>query len=287
MSAGCSTSSLRTISKDDVENIALGASVLGAGGGGNVESGGLYLKHAIPLYGDVKLITLEELRDDDFVIPLGEMGAPVVGLEKLGVLEHPSQVVKFLGEKIGRKATAVTAVEVGGSNSMVPMVSAVQLGVPMVDADSMGRAFPETQMTSYHLYGLVASPFAVMDERGNKCMIESPDTFWGEKIARTVTSLMGARSIVATFGMDGKTAKAACIGGTITLSEKIGELLNKSHSEENKLESLLTLVNGFVLFKGKIVDVNKTNSRRLQQGRCIVSGRRRILRDDLQNYFSK
>lgn len=263
---------MRIISKDDVDNIALGASVLGAGGGGNVEAGILLLKHAMEIHGNVRLISLDELRDDDFVVPMGEMGAPVVGLEKFGETHGPKLVVEFLCEKIGRKATAVTAVEVGGSNSMVPMVAALSLGVPMVDSDSMGRAFPETQMTSFHLNGLVASPLALMDERGNKVMIETIDTFWAEKIARTITSLMGARSCVATFGMDGKTAKACCIGGTISLSQRIGEALRTSHAGEARLDSLTTLVNGTILFKGKITDVNRQTIGGFNKGDVSIQG---------------
>jgi uncharacterized protein len=263
---------LRIISSDDVDNIASGAAVLGAGGGGNVEGGSLFLKSAMQTYGNVELLSLEELKDEDLVVPLGEMGAPVVGLEKFGETKDARLVVEFLCEKLGRKATAVSAVEVGGSNSMVPMVAGLGLGVPMLDADSMGRAFPETQMTSFHLHGLVASPFAVMDERGNRVMIEATDTFWAEKIARAVTSLMGARSFVATFGMSGKTARESCIGGTITLSQKIGEALNRTHSSEARLEALAILTGGMTLFKGKIVDVNRQTVGGFNRGDVTIEG---------------
>jgi DUF917 family protein len=263
---------LRLISKDDIDDIALGASVLGAGGGGNVQEGQLFLKHAIELYGNVKLVTLEELQDDDLIVPLGEMGAPVVGLEKFGRTEDPKLVVEFLCEKLGRKATAVTAVEVGGSNSMVPMVAALSLGIPMVDADSMGRAFPETQMTSFHLNGISASPLALMDERGNKIMVEATDTYWAEKISRAITSLMGARSTVAAFAMTGKTAKTCCIGGTISLSQRIGHALNNIRDTEARLRSLIELVKGLILFKGKIVDVNRKTVGGFNKGDLSIQG---------------
>jgi len=263
---------LRFVSKNDVPNIALGASVLGAGGGGNVEAGTLLLQNAIDILGQVKLIALEELQDDDFVVPLGNMVAPVVGLEKFGEIEEPGEVVELLCDRIGRKVTAVTAVEVGGSNSMIPMVGALCLSVPMVDADSMGRAFPETQMTSYHLNGLSASPFALIDERGNRIVLEAVDTFWAEKIARTVTSLMGARSCVATFAMNGKAAKASCIGGTITLSQKIGEALNNAHAGSDRLRSLSNLTGGRILFSGKITDVNRRTVGGFNKGSVTMMG---------------
>ena len=262
---------MRSISKEDVNHIALGASFLAAGGGGNVEVGKLLLKRAIAEHGDVKLIELEELKDDDFIIPLGEMGAPVVGLEKFGRGDEPSLVVKYLSRKIGRNPTAVTAVEVGGGNSMIPMVAATQLGIPMVDADSMGRAFPETQMTSYHIHGVSANPLAIIDERGNECIIEAIDTFWTERISRNITSMMGARSTVATFAMDGRTARRACVGGTITLSQTIGRILSEP-ANEKKLPALLKQVGGTLLFRGKIVDVNRQTIGGFNKGGVVLRG---------------
>jgi DUF917 family protein len=275
---------LRHISKTHVDDIALGASFLAAGGGGNVEIGKLLLKRAIEKFGKVELITVDELRDDDFIVPLGEMGAPVVGLEKFGRGDEPSLVVKYLANKIGRKVSAVTAVEVGGGNSMIPMVAAAQLGVPMVDADSMGRAFPETQMTSYHIHGVPASPFALIDERGNVCEIEAVDTFWAERISRNITSQMGARSTVATFAMDGKTAKYACVAGTISLSQTIGKILNLRESED-KLSQLLKQVRGQILFRGKIMDVNRQTAGGFNKGGVTFQGMNENLASTCRIYF--
>src|SRR5437867_6000509 len=246
--------------------------MLAAGGGGNVEVGEVILRRSIEQFGEVKLVSLNEIDDDDLIIPMGMMGAPIAGIEKFGYEGEPSQVVRLLAEKLGRDVSAVTAVEVGGSNSMIPMVAAVQLGVPMVDADSMGRAFPETQMTSFHLKGVPASPLALIDERGNKCMVEATDTFWAEKISRTITSIMGARSMVATFAMDGRTAKSACIDGTITLSEKIGDLLMKSRGKEEVLADLLELVRGVVLFRGKVTDLHRETVGGFNKGSVSLNG---------------
>ena len=37
------------------------------------------------------------------------------------------------------------------------------MGLPVVDADSMGRAYPEAQMTSFAVRGLPMYPLAVAD----------------------------------------------------------------------------------------------------------------------------
>jgi len=45
----------------------------------------------------------------------------------------------------------------GGSNALIPLVCALQLGLPVVDGDGMGRAFPELQMDSFAILGCRAT----------------------------------------------------------------------------------------------------------------------------------
>ena len=56
--------------------------------------------------------------------------------------------------------------EIGGANSIVPLVVAAKLGLPVVDADGMGRAFPELQMFLPFVYGTSPYPAAIGDEKG-------------------------------------------------------------------------------------------------------------------------
>lgn len=52
-------------------------------------------------------------------------------------------------------------------NSLEPFAVAAELGVPVVDADGMGRAFPELQMFLPFIYGAQPHPAAIADEKGN------------------------------------------------------------------------------------------------------------------------
>ncbi len=63
------------------------------------------------------------------------------------------------------KATALFSPEIGGSNGIEPLVLAGQLDLPVVDADGMGRAFPELQMYTPAIYGLDPTPAVLVDER--------------------------------------------------------------------------------------------------------------------------
>jgi DUF917 family protein len=46
---------------------------------------------------------------------------------------------------------------------IVPIVVAAKLGIPLVDCDGMGRAFPELPMVTFHLNGMSATPMAITD----------------------------------------------------------------------------------------------------------------------------
>lgn len=58
-------------------------------------------------------------------------------------------------------------IEVGGMNTLIPLAIANELGLPVIDADSMRRAFPQIEMTVFTLHGIPAAPLVVADEKGD------------------------------------------------------------------------------------------------------------------------
>lgn len=73
---------MRTIGVDEINDIALGASLLGAGGGGDPYIGRLMAMQAVKECGPVTLIEPDEVPDDAFIAPCAMMGAPTVMTEK-------------------------------------------------------------------------------------------------------------------------------------------------------------------------------------------------------------
>ena len=64
---------MRWIEAKDMEAIALGAAVLGTGGGGDPYIGKLMAKEAIRKHGPVKMIEVSELEDDELLAPAAMM----------------------------------------------------------------------------------------------------------------------------------------------------------------------------------------------------------------------
>ena len=68
----------------DIERIAIGAGILGTGGGGNPYRGKVRAQLELAAGRHLTVVGLDELPEDAWVVPVGGMGAPTVGLEKLG-----------------------------------------------------------------------------------------------------------------------------------------------------------------------------------------------------------
>ena len=264
---------MRQIGKDNLEDIAIGAAVLGTGGGGDPYIGKLMAQHAIDQHGPVTLLDVSEIDDDDLIIPSAMMGAPTVMVEKIPAGHEFVRAFQALENFMGRKAKATMSIEAGGLNSTTPFIVAATLGVPIVDCDGMGRAFPEIQMLTPTLYGISATPMALADEKGNSCLINTVSNKWTETIARTVTIDMGCSSMIALYAMTGKQVRETCVLGTMSLAEKIGfEIRESRRLHRDGVETVLKVTGGFKIFSGKVSDIARRTETGFARGDVTIVG---------------
>ena len=141
-------SAMWTVTEETLPYIAIGAGILGTGGGGNPYIGQLRAREAMRKWGPVTVLSPEELPDDARVVCVGGIGAPTVGVEKVRDLQS-YYALRAIEDYVGESATALISNEIGGSNSVEPLIAAAKAGLPVVDADGMGRAFPEFQMKTF------------------------------------------------------------------------------------------------------------------------------------------
>src|SRR5258708_13414453 len=148
-----SAAPLTEITLDDIESLAVGAWILGTGGGGRPYLGLLNLRQLYAQGHRVQLMSPLDLDDDDRVAVVSNMGAPLVGQERLADSRNIARAVEMQQEFGGFKFRAVMSVEIGGGNRTQALMAAPHLGIPIVHADCMGRAFPEPQTTSAPIGG--------------------------------------------------------------------------------------------------------------------------------------
>jgi len=264
---------MRTIGIPEIEDIALGAALLGSGGGGDPYIGKLIAIGAIKERGPVTLLAPEEVADDAFVVPMAMMGAPTVLAEKgLGGSEYKT-LSEMVSQFYGKEINAIMPIEAGGVNSMIPFAAAARLGLPIVDVAGMGRAFPELQMVTFTSGGVSATPMALTDEKGNSVIFRTITNKWTEELARAVTMSCGGSVSVSLYCMDGATMKKYGVRGIVTRSETLGRAIRTvKQGAGTPEENFLSITEGFKLFRGKIADVKREVRGAFNFGKAIIEG---------------
>lgn len=255
-----------------VEDLAIGSALLGTGGGGDPHIGALMALEAIERHGPVTVIPASDLQSDALVAIVSMSGAPTVMTEKIPNGGEIERVLARVAEAAGRQPDAVISVEIGGMNSVMPVVAASRTGLPLVDADGMGRAFPEFQMTAFNVAGVRFGPRFVTDEKGNMLRIDGIDAGWIERINRRALIAMGG-SVITAIGLSGDDIKRGAIQGTISLAVHIGATLRQARRDGTSwLERLLDVVGAIALFSGKVISVDRRTEGGFARGHAIVAG---------------
>ncbi len=260
-----------SVGLQDTAALALGAGILGTGGGGNTYIGRLKLDRQLQLSGKpCPVLDVGQLPDDALVVGVGMMGAPTVGIEKIEAGNEVARAVQALASHLRRGFDALVINEIGGSNALEPLLSALQLGLPVLDGDGMGRAFPELQMDTFSIGGIAPSPMALGDCHGNIAIFERLSSpLQAEEWARNLTIEMGGSAALVMSMMSGAEVKATLVRDTLSLALKMGRAVLQARVD--KVESpagvVARLGNGRVLFEGKIVDVERRTVQGFARGR--------------------
>jgi DUF917 family protein len=254
----------RELTLDDIESLAVGAWVLGTGGGGNPYVPLLNMRALYKQGHRAHLIPASDLDDDDLVAGAGGMGAPLVGAERLGDPYTLVRAVRTMEAHIKRPFTALMSVEIGGGNGVRPLMASALMKLPVVDSDPMGRAYPEGQMTSTAIGGLAPSPLALVDVRGLESVVHStPNAKWTERVARKICIEYGSTAIMCAPPRTGAEIKKWGIHGTTTKAIAIGHAVREAQRlHEDAVAAILAVEPGVLLFKGKVIDV----ARRVTEG---------------------
>jgi len=265
--------------------MARGCSVLGAGGGGDTYTSLLAARHAIERFGPVRLVDLEDLPDDALIMPCGAIGSPLVSIEKFENGDEGDRLREYLQHLTGRSVAALMAAEIGGGNGLLPIVWAARLGLPLVDADGMGRAFPEVPQVTMHLAGIPASPAVMTDERGNLAMFRTISGDWMERLERAAAVEFGGIASATEFSLTAAQARQATVRNSVSLAIRIGEAIGSAAG--SPVAALITELGAFSLINGKISDVERQTIKGFARGSVRIEGLAedagRVIRLELQN----
>jgi DUF917 family protein len=265
---------MREITLDEIEALAVGAWVLGTGGGGSPYLGLLNMRR---LYAEGKRVPLmdpDELADDDMVAVVSNMGAPLVGQERLVDSANIARAVTLMEEYLGRPFRAIMSVEIGGNNGVQPFLAAAELGRPVVDADAMGRAYPEAQMTSFAVGDLKPWPLSLVDPRGIEGIVAKvPSWKWMERLSRKMCVEVGSIAATCKAPRSGAEVKRWGILRTTTQAIKLGQAIRLAQKEHrDPVQAILESEKGLLLFRGKVADIARRTTEGFLRGTAKLDG---------------
>ncbi len=283
---------LRRIRQDELEPLSIGAWILGAGGGGNPYHSYLNIRQ---LYRQGRYVTLLDpvaLQDDAIVAVVSNMGAPLVGQERLSDPAFAARPVQMMQTYLGRQFDAVMSLEIGGGNAIQPLLVAAMMDLPVLDADTMGRAYPEAPMTSFAIGDLQPYPLTLADIRDNEVIVPRAVSWqWMERISRKVCTEVGSIAATCKAPRTGREVKEWGILYTVTKAINIGRAVQEARRLHNDpIEAVLQIEGGKLLFRGKVVDVDRRTTEGFLRGAARIVGldsyRHHEFRLEFQNEFA-
>jgi len=266
------------ISTEDLHDIATGATFLGTGGGGDPYIGRLLAMNAIEEFGMPEIIEPDDLDDEALIFTIAMLGAPTVLGEKAACGDDIDLAIERLTQRLGRKPDALVGIEIGGINSLLPVMAAARLGLPLVNADGMGRAFPEIQMVTFNVYGVSCTPLVVTDDHLTSLVVDTGDAKSAEDLIRIAAMHLGLSVILSSYPMSGAELKRTAVKGTLSLALEIGRSIAAGRDAGRAVDALVEYLRTTpyynvckILFDGKVTDINRQTEQGFNIGTCQLT----------------
>jgi DUF917 family protein len=275
----------RLLDHDALHAMARGCAVLGAGGGGDTYYALLQALQAAEDFGPAALVDVDDLPGDGLIMPCGGVGAPLVGLEKIEAGDEGERLRNLLERHTGRTVTALMSSEIGGGNGLLPVTWAARMGLPVVDADGMGRAFPLVSQVTMELAGISPCPAVMTDERGNVVVFRAISGDWVERLERAAAAEFGGLGQATDFPLTAAQAREATVRGSVSQAIRIGEAAVSSPG--SPVAAMIEAAGAFRLAGGKVLDVRREVTGGFMRGSVVIEGLEedagRLIRLELQN----
>lgn len=244
----------------------------------------LRLRKALRSKSIVRVVDPIDVPDDAQVGCGSAAGSPVVAVEKLAgdeMTESQDELYKVCGGK----PTHMISLEIGGANGLQSLILGESncMDLPVVDGDWMGRAYPTKWQTTPVVFNErtpIWTPISMSDGNGNVVVMpKSVSDTHVDRIMRAALSEMGSLVGCAEAPVTGAEMKRWVVSNTISQAWRIGRGVARA-KEENRIAAVAeTIINecggeraGRVLFKGKIVGVERVLRNGHEYGECLIQG---------------
>jgi hypothetical protein len=243
--------------KDAIDNLVVGTTILGTGGGGSAETGRKTLENDLEAGRKLRVADLDEIPDDALIVSpyyIGSIAPGVKANKKVTIFEPFAVALESIERHFKRKVAATVASELGGGNTAAALHVASRLNIPLVDGDLLGRAGPELHQSTAHIFDASMAPSAVVSETGNVIFIEHyADIDDYEELARYVAVISGGHAAVIDTPLTKPTALKVVIRGTVSKSIAIGKAVREANRDgTDPVEASRRNLGGWLIFRGRV-----------------------------------
>jgi len=274
---------MKQLSRQNLEDILIGATILGTGGGGEMSLGLEMIDDALAQGKSFNMVSLDEAPEDALVCTPYMLGAisPLPAeeekkYERLPRISEPAILAAFkrFEDYLGRKFYGTISCELGGSNTATAFYAAAMADAYIIDADPAGRAVPEITHSTYYINGLPAAPIVTANAFGETVICENVmDDERAEHIVRAL-SVVSRNDIAAIdHALEVREIRHAVIPGAISMAMRMGEVWRKAKDVGSDVpDAIATEGQGAVVFRGTVDENNWKTENGFTIGDIAIEG---------------
>ncbi|WP_420861253.1 DUF917 domain-containing protein [Algirhabdus cladophorae] len=255
------------LTRQNLKDILLGAVILGAGGGGDIDEGMALIDQCLEAGKTFDLVSIDDVPDDALICTPYLLGAisPMTFEEERLYADLPTadrhpmlQAYEEFQTHLGQEFFGTTACELGGSNTAAAFFPAAMNGHKIIDADPAGRAVPEITHSTYYLAGLPAAPIYAVNQFGESFLIDKvKDDQRAETLVRALSQVSRNDIAAIDHALPMGVLRDALIPGTISKAMHLGEIWRESLASGGQTATdVASAGNGAVVFEGTVVSVS-------------------------------
>ncbi len=256
--------------ENNIKNIMLGATLLASGGGGSYSDGLVLLDNFKKANPDVqirvRMIENYETGSDDYAMVIAGIGAPTGQADQdfsPCALSCYDEMKNYICPRIDKVLSYTIPVEMGGFNTLVPMLVSMKYNIPIVNADGAGRAVPTLTTTIMAVKGIDAEPVVLTDANDNRVSLiikkeSSKDMI--ENISRVISEEFNANAAIGGWLMNNMPLSKIATG-TILLAKSYGDIVTLIQGEYSQSDNIGELVAEEIVKAGKPLTILCSNGK--------------------------
>ena len=267
-----------------LEDALVGSSYLGTGGGGSLAEARELIANDLEAGLTFTMLPVAALADSDRVAcPYGLASLAETSDEmqaRLDAIENPVEMpvqaaFEALERHVGQKFAGVIMGEIGPLSLAEGLSTAARLGVPALDADTVGRAVPEINQHSVKVAGVPLTPIGAATPFGDTMIVENlGDPTRAEDILRSI-AVVSRECGVTDSPITGAQAKAegTLVTDSLSLAMNIGKAVREARAQgADPVEAARTAGDGYLLFTGTVADVERRDEDGFLVGEVRLAG---------------